>query len=157
MSRTTKVLKSKPAPPPPPKPVARATGWEAFFKCQRNPFLRSQILAALMSGTQLELARLPNAALADVVLLATVSREYHDAEIIDDYEGLLERVRELWKLSEFTHRTFDSIHLSTVSFITMGTKQISCVEEKYIIDLVEWYLNHDAPTHFTKEAPCVSK
>lgn len=143
--------------PPPNRHVERANGWELFFRCQRNPFLRSQILAALMAGTQLELARLPNAALADVALLATVSREYHDAEIIDDYEGLLARIRDLWRQPEFTHRTFDSIHLSTISFITMGTKQIHCIEEKYIIDLVEWYLSHDAPDYIRKESPCASK
>lgn len=140
--------------PEPPKYVDRAVGWPLFFRCQRNPFLRSQLLTALMAGTQLELERLPNAVLADVVLLAMVSREYHQAEIIDDFEGLLARVNELWKQKDFTHRVFDSIHLSTVSFITMGTNQIHCAEERYIPDMVEWYLHRDPPTYFTKEAPC---
>lgn len=154
-AKETKRTSRKSAPTPePPKYVDYATGWPLFFRCQRNPFLRSQLITALMAGTQLELARLPNAVLADVVLLAMVSREYHQAEIIDDYAGLLERINEVWRNPEFTHRTFDSIHLSTVSFITMGTNQIHCAEEQYIPDLVEWYLTRDAPDYFTKEAPC---
>jgi hypothetical protein len=141
----------KQAPPPPPPPPDRAVGWELFSRCQRSPVLRSQLFTALMAGTPLELDRLLSTVLADTVLLCMVSRVYHQAEIIDDYQGLLDKVSDAWRNPEFTHRVFDSIHLSTVSFITQGTAELKCVEDQYIVDMVQWYLEHEAPVYFSKE------
>src|SRR5258708_1661037 len=79
--------------------------WAVFFRDQRSPFLRSQLITALMSGHPLELERLTNPVLADVLLLASTTRNYFEAEIIDDWEGLLRKVEEVWKNPMWTRRT----------------------------------------------------
>jgi hypothetical protein len=125
--------------------------WETFFKCQRSPVLRSQILAALMCGTPFTVDKLPVAALPDVALLATASRGYCEAEIVDDYAALLGRVEEEWRRSEWTCRAFDSSHLNCLDFICKGTREFVALEDAYIPALVRWVLAQEVPQYFKKE------
>lgn len=125
--------------------------WDTFFRDQRNPVLRSQLITALMAGKQLELDRLPAAVLLDVVLMSMTTRNYFEAEIIDDYEGLLRRTEEKWRDPLWCCKVFDQRHSCTASFILMGTKEFKCPEDQYIPDLVQWYLEHDPPLYFEKE------
>ncbi len=126
--------------------------WQTFFRCQRNPVLRSQLLSALMSGTTIEVERLPTASLLDAVLLATASRVYCEAEIVDDYAALLRRADEEWKQPGHTSNVFDQTHAATCDFLVTGrTSEIRCAEEQYIVDMVAWYLQQEPPNYFSKE------
>jgi hypothetical protein len=75
--------------------------WDIFFRCQRYPILRSQVLVALMAGTVTPTERVPVAALLDVFVLATAARERVDADIVDNYAELERRVREEWDGERF--------------------------------------------------------
>jgi hypothetical protein len=150
MKRKSRSSKSE-AKPARPVPEDRALYWRYFFNGQRCPVLRSQLVTALMAGTQLEVDRLPHAVLADAVLLSLAARAYHNAEIVDDYMGLLDRTNEVWRAPEFTHKVFDQTHLSTVSFIARGSTEFRCVEDQYVPVMVGWYLTHEAPSYFKKE------
>lgn len=129
----------------------RAPCWETFFRDQRSPLLRSQLITALMSGHPLEVDRLPTATLLDAVLLAMTTRNYFEAEIIDDYDALLRRTNEKWKDPMWTRRTFDQTHSNAASFILMGSKEFTCHEDLYIPALVKWLLEHEPPTYFSEE------
>lgn len=127
--------------------------WQVFFRLQRSPVLRSEMLTALMSGTQLLAERIPNALLLDVALLATASRRYLEAEIVDDYAALLRRVEEKWAAPDWTARVFDSIHANYVSGLLKGwamdMEQLD--EVTYVPKMTQWYLEHDVPGYFVKE------
>lgn len=126
--------------------------WDFFFKCQRSPILRSQLLTALMAGTPLEIDRVPRAALLDALLLATVSRQYHEAEIVDDYQGLVRRADESWRDPQFTHATMDQIHGGTISFLCYGYDiDLTTVETNYIAGMVGSVLRSEPPVYFSKE------
>jgi hypothetical protein len=125
--------------------------WSNFFRDQRCPVVRSQLITALMAGRQLEVERLPTAALADAVMLSMVSRYYFEAEIIDDYPALLRTTEAKWKEPMFCHEVFNQMHLSTVSFVVRGSDELVCYEDQYIPSLVGWWLNHDVPEYFAKE------
>src|ERR1700733_8017072 len=127
--------------------------WSLFFRCQRNPILRSQLVAALLVGTPLEVDRLPSAALLDAVLLATASRAYCESEIVDDYTALLRRTDEEWRRPDWTSKVFDSIHTGTANFILHGSTEFVCVEEQYIPTMVQDYLQGAMPNCFVKELP----
>jgi hypothetical protein len=130
----------------------KAPYWAFFFQRQRSPFLRSQIMTALMAGQPFELDRLPPAVLLDVLMLATACRYYLEAEVIDDYPALLRRVNDVWKDPLFTHRVFDQVHMSTASMLAIhGLEKLEEVEVRYIPSLAEWVLQHDPPTYFLKE------
>jgi hypothetical protein len=136
-----------------PEPACRdvAPNWTTFFRDQRNPVLRSQLITALMAGKQLEVERLPVSVLLDVVVLSMAARTYHDAEIIDDYQALLRRTDELWKDPMWTKRTFDQFHMSVADFIIRGSSEFVCYEDQYIPDLVGWLLEHDPPAYLERE------
>lgn len=138
--------------PLPLKTNAKPLCWESFFQCQRHPVLRSQVLAALMSGTVLEVERLPSPALLDVLLLATAARETCNAEIVSDYDALRTRVEEEWSKPDWTTRVFSSAHGRWANCILKGTKDFDSPEEAYIPSMVSWFMNHDAPQYIAKEA-----
>lgn len=126
--------------------------WSFFFSCQRNPILRSQVLTALMAGVPLEIARLPTEVLLDVVLIATATREFHEAEVVDSYDELLTLTEEAWKRPDWTTKVFDSIHCNWAdSILNRGRRDFDSPETKYVPSLVGWYLTHDAPVYFKKE------
>jgi hypothetical protein len=129
----------------------RAPCWEIFFRDQRSPLLRSQMITALMSGHQLEVERLPASTLLDVVLLSMSARNYSDAEIIDDYTALLRRTDSTWRDPMWTRRTFDQTHMNAADFIIRGATEFTCFEDEYIPDLVHWLLEHDVPEYFSEE------
>jgi hypothetical protein len=130
----------------------RAPCWEVFFRDQKSPLLRSQLITALMSGHQLEVERLPTATLLDAVLLSMSARSYSEAEIVDDYNALLRRTDAAWKDPMWTRRTFDQTHMNAADFIiTCGSSEFTCVEDEYIPDLVHWLLEHDPPEYFSEE------
>lgn len=129
----------------------RAPCWEVFFRDQRSPLLRSQLITALMSGHQLEVERLPHGALLDAVVLSMTTRSYFDAEIIDDYTALLRHVDELWRDPMWTKRIFDQYHTNAASYIIRGSSRFVCAEDLYIPDLVGWLLEHEPPQYFSEE------
>jgi hypothetical protein len=141
------------------QPTSRdhAPYWEVFFKYQRSPFLRSQLITALMAGKPLEVERLPPATLLDVVMLAMVTREYYHAEIIDDYQALLRRTDALWKEPMWTCKIFDQYHLHTADYVVRGSTELVCYEDQYLPSLVGWILEHDSPTYFAKELETVKE
>lgn len=118
--------------------------WESFFMCQPSPVLRSQLLTALMAGTVLEAECVPTSALLDVVLLATAAREHCNAEIVDDYEALLQRTRDEWNRPDWTTRVFDSIYANKANQILQGRTEFHS-ECEYVPRMVAWYLAHEAP------------
>lgn len=144
-TKTTKLVVMQHAP------SDKAPYWEFFFRCQRSPVVRSQLMTAIMSGHQLEAERLPKAALPDAVLIALAARKYHEAEVVDDFAALLRRTEEVWQDPLFTHKVFDTPHMGTVSFVVRGTEEFTCVEDSYIPELVGWMLGHDAPQYFAEE------
>jgi len=125
--------------------------WEIFFRCQRHPVLRSQVLTALMAGTQVEAARIPKASLLDMVLLATASREYLAAEIVDDYEELLRRTAEEWARPDWSCRVFSQQHANWANWILNGKHTFDTVEEAYIPSLTKWYIEQNTPEYFARE------
>jgi hypothetical protein len=129
----------------------RPLAWESFFRCQRSPILRSQLLTALMAGTQLIMERVPTSGLLDALLLSTATRNYCEAEIIDDYDGLIARTAETWKRPDWSTKVFSSIHANAANFILLGTKEFNCSEDAYIPSMVSWYLAQDPPQYFAKE------
>lgn len=138
----------------PQKPLC----WETFFQCQRSPVLRSQLLAALLNGTRLVVERLPQSALLDAVLLGFAARVYCEAEIVDNWAELLRRTEEEWERPDWTCRIFDSIHTSAANNIVKGqVSNFTCVEEQYIPDMVQWYLEHDLPEYFSQEIEALPK
>lgn len=141
----------EPAPDTTVVGYADMPSWTVFFRDQRSPFLRSQLITALMSGHALEVERLPTATLADAVMLSMTARCYHEAEIIDDYQALLSKTNEVWKDPMWTRRTFDQFHLGAVSFILMGSTEFVCHEDKYVPGLVGWLLEQEPPDYFSKE------
>lgn len=136
-----------------PTPISqdRAPCWETFFRDQRSPLLRSQLITALMSGHQLEVERLPHGALLDAVVLSMTTRNYLDAEIIDDYTALLRHVDQLWRDPMWTRRVFDQYHTAAAGFIVRGSDKFVCTEDLYIPDLVRWLLEHEPPQYFSEE------
>ncbi len=140
------------------EPVDAAPYWSFFFQCQRNPVLRSQLITSLMAGQPLEVERLPAAMLLDVTLLATATREYHEAEIIDDYHSLIRTTEEHWRDPMWTVRVFDQTHLCKADYVLRGATEFVTLEDSYIPALAGWYLGHDVPTYFSKELePAESK
>lgn len=136
----------------------RSKCWESFFRCQPSPVLRSQMLTTLMAGTPLEVERIPTGSLLDAVLVAFTARVYCAAEVVDDYQRLLERTEELWREPSWTTRIFDSIHANAANFvINHSSKQFAGVEEQYIPNMVEWYLSHDCPEYFSEELTEIPK
>ena len=125
--------------------------WETFFRCQKAPLLRHQILMALMAGTPFCVERLPSAVLLDVLLVATAARQDCGAEVVDDYDGLVTRVRAAWARPDWTCRVFDSIHLDKANCILDGRTEFICSEDVYIPNMVGWYLQQDVPEYVAKE------
>jgi hypothetical protein len=136
---------------PQSKPVEQAPCWKIFFRDQRSPFLRSQLITALMTGHPFEVERLPASSLLDVVLLSMTARNYHEAEIIDDYNALLRRADELWKDPMWTRKVFDQTHMGAADFIIRGMTEFLCYEDQYVPDLVGWFLEHEPPVYFSEE------
>lgn len=140
-------------PPALARPKDQAPYWEFFFRQQRSPLTRSQLITALMSGHQLEVERLPVGALLDAVVLASTTRVYHEAEVVDDFHALLRRTDAAWKDPLWTCRTFDQTHCNVASFIIMaGKTEFTAWEDLYIPDLVGWLLEHDPPEYFSAES-----
>jgi len=159
-------MKRKTAIPEYKVPEGTLPCWETFFLCQRNPVLRSQVLAALMTGTRLVVAHLSTPLCLDVVLLGFAARVYCDAEVVDDWAELLRRTEEEWERPDWTCRVFSSIHACAASAIVKGQViNFTCSEEQYIPDLVQYYLEHDLPEYFSREieelpkevSPCTTK
>jgi hypothetical protein len=125
--------------------------WRQFFMCQRDPVLRSQLLTAMMAGTRLDYERLAVRMLPDVVLFSAAARWYHNAEVVDDYRGLLRRTDEIWKQPDWTTRTFNSIHGLWVTYLIRGTEDFETPEQRVIPPLVGWYLNAEPPSYFSEE------
>jgi hypothetical protein len=146
-----KAGKDKPKAQEPTPPQDSAPYWEFFFRDQRSPLLRSQIVTALMAGRQLEVERLPPASLLDAVVLASAARVYHEAEIIDDFNALLRRTDEAWKDPQWTCRTFDQTHRNVADFIIRGLTEFVAYEDLYIPELTKWLLEHDPPEYFSEE------
>jgi hypothetical protein len=139
-------------------PTGRRLCWEDFFRCQRSPVLRSQLLTALMAGTPLVVDRLPSASLLDVVLLATAARNHCDAEIVDDYAALLQRARDEWAAPGWTALVFDQQHGNKANYILQGSDWFDNHEESYIPDMVAWYLRQtDAPAVFERKIEMMEK
>lgn len=145
------MAKSRKQPAAPARPAMGAPGWEFFFRDQRSPVLRSQLITALMSGHPLEVERLPKTALLDVVLLSMAARNYHEAEIIDDYNALLRRTDEVWKDPSWTRLTFDQTHSNAADFILKGMAEFKCHEDLYIPELLRWLLENEPPVYFSEE------
>jgi hypothetical protein len=133
------------------RPEKLAEQWMQFFTCQRNPILRSELLTALLAGTSLEESRVPTVLLLDVVLLAFAARTYHDAEIVNDFMGLCERTEEEWSRPDWTCRVFNSIHGNAANWILKGSKEFGCSEDRYIPEMVGFYLSHEVPNYFVRE------
>lgn len=144
-------MAKKKAQNPTPTSHDHAPCWEVFFRDQRSPLLRSQLITALMSGHQLEVERLPHGALLDAVVLSMTTRNYLDAEIVDDYTVLLRHVDELWRDPMWTRRVFDQYHSNAAGFIVRGSTKFVCAEDLYIPDLVRWFLEHEPPQYFSEE------
>ena len=126
--------------------------WEIFFYEQRNPVLRSQMLTILMAGTPMEAERVPKAALLDALLLAYAARRYYSAEIIDDFQVLVERVKEEWERPTWTTKVFSNSHANAAAFIVyQGARSLDDCEHQYLLNMVEWYLGHDCPNYFDEE------
>lgn len=126
--------------------------WEVFFRCQRHPMLRHQVLMALMAGTPLIVDRLQKPMLLDVLIIANVTREYFEAEIVDDFQALKERVEEEWAKPDWSCRVFSSQHANWANWILKGEVRAKNREELYIPDMVGWYLDQEPPTYITEEA-----
>lgn len=134
------------------QPREKLPHWETFFRSQKSPILRSQLITSIMAGKPLELDRLPDAALLDVVMLSTTARDYHQAEIIDEHTGLLRRTEEKWKDPLWTTRTFDQTHCTAANYILQrGTAEFTCTEDQYVPEFVQWLLEHDPPKYFSEE------
>jgi hypothetical protein len=125
--------------------------WEVFFYCQPNPVLRSQLLTCLLAGNRLLLDHIPMIMSLDAILISFTARTYCEAEIIDDFQGLLDRTEEEWRQPTFTHRVFDSMHGSAANWVIKGSQEFGCPEEQYIPRMVQWYLEHDVPAYFVRE------
>ena len=125
--------------------------WEVFFRDQRAPVLRSQLITALMAGHALEVERLPTATLLDAVLLASTTRNYLDAEIIDDFPALLSRTDNAWKSPDWSCRVFSQMHMNAADFILQGRTRFAANEDQYIPDFVEQVLASDPPEYFSEE------
>jgi hypothetical protein len=134
------------------EPEAGPLAWEAVFKCQRSPVLRSELIGALMGGTVLQVERLPVGLLADAVLLATAAREHCEAEIVDDYRALLTRVEETFVRGDFSARVCDTTFLNKVSAILRGFGPFDDpyhLETRCVPELVRWYLAQPSlPAYF---------
>jgi hypothetical protein len=135
----------------PVAPQDSAPYWEFFFRDQRSPLLRSQMVTALMAVRHLVLLRLPLASLLDAVVLASAARVYHEAEIIDDFGALLRRTDEAWKDPQWTCRVFDQTHRNVADFIIRGLTEFVAYEDLYIPELAKWLLEHDPPEYFSEE------
>ena len=131
--------------------------WENFFRCQNKPMLRSQILTAIMSGTVLEVDRIPTSCLLDVVLLSTAAREYCDAEIVSDYQELLQRTRDEWSVPDWSSKVFDNLYGSKANFILQGSTNFDGQEVAFIPEMTAWYLAQEVPTFFDTPASLPAK
>ena len=142
-----------PAPQPVLPPTTQQRAWELVFAAQRRPVLRSELVTALIQGTQLPVERLPTEALADAVLLATAAREHCGAEIVVDYPALLSRMEDTFTRPDFCTRVCDTAFINKVSHVCWhGSSPFVCVEQQCVPVLVEWLLNQDqVPEYFTKE------
>jgi hypothetical protein len=125
--------------------------WEFFFRDQRAPLLRSQLITALMAGRVLEVDRLPTAALLDAVVLSMTARAYLDAEIVDDYAALLRRTDTAWRDPMWTRRMFDQTHIAAADFIVRGATEFKCFEDMYLPAFVGRMLELDPPSYFKRE------
>jgi len=105
-----------------------------------------------MAGVKLQAARLPSTALLDAVLIATAARNHCDAEVVDDYQVLVDRIAEAWRAPDWTARVFDSIHAKAADdIVTRGATEFVCAEDQYIDGMVAWYLRQDPPHYFKRE------
>ena len=126
--------------------------WETFFYEQKNPVLRSQMLTALMAGTQLEAERVPKASLLDALLLTYAARRYCEAEIVDDFQVLVDRTKEEWDRPTRTTKIFSNSHANAAAFIVYrGSRDLDDCEHQYFLRMMEWYLGHDCPEYFSEE------
>jgi hypothetical protein len=131
--------------------------WETFFRCQPNPIIRSQLLTALLAGSTIQVDRVPTVALQDVLMLALGARKYCDAEIVDSWQNLKERVFDVWARPDFTHRMMDQTHCLWCSAVVhRGAEEFLNSEERYVPAMVAWYLGHASPSYFVKEIEAVS-
>lgn len=130
--------------------------WEQCFVSQSSPVLRSQLLAALMAGTQIEADRVPVPALLDAVVLATTARNYCEAEIVDDYQRLLERAKEERLVDgRDGHCRMHQIH--QISFILDGVAdELTAPEDQYLERMVTRFLSMEPPAYSPdpKARPC---
>jgi hypothetical protein len=128
--------------------------WAYFFQRQKYPMLRSQLITALQAGTPLEIESLPEPLLLDAALFARACRSHFDAEVVDDYQGLLNRIDAAWKawkleIDEEHKPKFDSPHRDAVSAaIWFGSDEFTTPETQYIPALVDEYLSVDEPPKF---------
>lgn len=130
--------------------------WWEFFRSQRNPVLRSQLITSIMAGVVLEVDRLPKAALADALMLATACREEWDCEIVDNYRALQRRVKEVVEEPDFTHAVMDQLHFRIAYLVACREPRAHIPfpeehETKYIGPLTQDLLNADVPSYFKKE------
>jgi hypothetical protein len=125
--------------------------WEMFFRSQRYPILRSQLITSLMVGVPYELERLPTATLLDAVLLTTAAREYLQAEIIDDYDGLLSRADDEWSKPDWTAARFDQINAMWAGVILKGVRNFDPPEVRWIPAFVNAVISSAVPEYFSEE------
>lgn len=128
--------------------------WTVFFRCQRHPILRSQLIVALIAGQQLTVARVPTALLLDLFVMATAAREFHDAEIVDSYDELVTVVKEIWNSPEYTAARMDQQHSNLASSILFLDSEVKSIferpEDRYVPALVAAYLEMEAvPVYMT--------
>lgn len=129
-----------------------APRWETFFMCQRYPVLRGQLITTIMAGKPLEVARINKHMLLDVVLLATACREQCNAEIVDDFQRLLDRTEEEWRKPDWTCKVFSQLHADWANnIINHGTRHFESFEAWYVPTLAQWLLEHDVPNYFSYE------
>jgi len=131
----------------------RPRAWECFFRDQPFPVFRSQLLTALMAGTPLDVEHIPVRALADVAIIAAVSRYFCNAEVVTDWKALISKVRELWDAPTFSHKVFSNMHLRALASVIYHNSEQSAFsdhDELYLPELVRWYLEQETPDYFER-------
>lgn len=146
-----KTIEAEPFTNPTPEPEAerKPLAWEVVFRCQRSPVYRSEMVTALMAGTAIPVERLPVAMLADAVLMATACREHCAAEVVDDYQLLINRMEETFSRADYSARVSDTTFLTKVSSILMGYQPFVDLETDCVPALAAWYLAQvSVPSYF---------
>ena len=140
-----------------PEPLAQPTPyWVRFFRCQRSIMLRSQLVTALMAGTPLEAARAPAGALLDALLIALAARTRCDAEVVDDWVGLVTRAAEKWADPLTTSRTLDQVHADKASILCWRRGEddgglFAGPEVAYVPAMVAQWIDAEPPRYFGRE------